>query len=133
MFLCTGLWRDSDTAGWRAKYQPDPPADSHCGLQDSDHEGRRDEFTGQAVILWNGSTLATSMVDSNTLVGTVESSSLAVPAVVQLKVQNLQTGKESRPVPVTVASAAWVCRACLWLDLGDLHDTVAFGNDRQRL
>ena len=45
------------------------------------------------------------MVDSNTLVGTVESSSLAVPAVVQLKVQIRQTGRESQPMPVTVASA----------------------------
>jgi len=62
-------------------------------------------FTSTAVILWNGSTLPTSVVDSNTLVGTVESSSLAVPAVVQLKVQIRQTGRESQPVPVTVASA----------------------------
>ena len=62
-------------------------------------------FTSSAVILWNGNTLATSVVDSNTLMGTVESSSLAVPAVVQLKVQIRQTGRESQPMPVTVASS----------------------------
>ncbi len=65
-------------------------------------------FTSTAVILWNGSKLATSVVDSNTLVGTVESSSLAVPAVVQLKVQIRQTGRESQPMPVTVASASGI-------------------------
>jgi len=65
-------------------------------------------FTNTAVILWNGSSLATSVVDSNTLVGTVESSSLAVPAVVQLKVQIRQTGRESQAMPVTVASASSV-------------------------
>ena len=52
-------------------------------------------FTSQAVILWNGNKLVTSVVDSNTLVGAVDSSSVAAPAVVQLQVKDPQTGKES--------------------------------------
>jgi len=63
-------------------------------------------FTTKSVILWNGSTLTTSVVDSKTLAATVASSSLVAPAVVQLKVQDALTGKESQPVQVTVASAA---------------------------
>lgn len=61
-------------------------------------------FTSQAVVLWNGNSLATSVVDSNTLAATVASSNVASPAVAQLQVQNVETGKESSPVPVTVAS-----------------------------
>ena len=63
-------------------------------------------FTSQAVILWNGSQLPTSMIDSNTLVGTVKSSNLAAPATVQLRVQNTQTGQESQSVPVGVVANA---------------------------
>src|SRR5260370_22984676 len=63
-------------------------------------------FSNHTVILWNGATLATSVVDPNTLAGTIDSSSLPVPATVQLRVQNAQTKEESRSVPVTIASSA---------------------------
>lgn len=63
-------------------------------------------FTDQAVILWNGSRLATSMVDATTLVGTVDSGNLAAPAVVQLQVENGQTGQQSRALPVSVVNPA---------------------------
>ena len=62
-------------------------------------------FADKAAILWNGRALPTTVVDSNTLAGAVEGSSLAVPATVQLQVQNLQNGEQSQPMPVTVAAA----------------------------
>ncbi len=68
-------------------------------------------FSNHTVILWNGATLATSVVDPNTLAGTIDSSSLSVPATVQLRVQNAQTKEESRSVPVTIASSAPVTAA----------------------
>ena len=63
-------------------------------------------FATQAAILWNGRALPTTIVDSNTLSGAVEGSSLAAPATVQLQVQNLENGEQSQPVPVTVAASA---------------------------
>ena len=59
-------------------------------------------FPSQAVILWNGATVATTVVDSNTLTGTIASSSLATPATVQLKVQNTKTKQESPATQVTI-------------------------------
>lgn len=61
-------------------------------------------FSKQAVILWNGKSLPTSVVDSDTLTTTVQSSSIASPAVVQLKVQNMQTGAESNTAKLMVTS-----------------------------
>ncbi len=65
-----------------------------------------DHFTDKAAILWNGHALPTTVVDANTLSGAVEGSNLATPATVQLKVQNLQNGEQSQPVPVTVTAPA---------------------------
>jgi len=55
-------------------------------------------FPTQAAILWNGAPLTTTTVDSNTLSGTIASSSIATPGTVQLKVQNTQTMQESPAV-----------------------------------
>jgi Putative Ig domain len=60
-------------------------------------------FTSQAAILWNGQPLPTTIVDSNTLAGSVQSNHLATPATAQLQVQNLENGEQSQPVDVTVA------------------------------
>ncbi len=62
-------------------------------------------FPAQAAILWNGSPLTTTTIDSNTLSGTVVSSSIATPATVQLKVQNTQTMQTSAAVPLVIAAA----------------------------
>lgn len=61
-------------------------------------------FEDDAVIEWNGQALPTSVVDANTLSTSVQSSSIASPAVVALTVHNKQTGRDSNSVPVTVAS-----------------------------
>lgn len=63
-------------------------------------------FPGQAVILWNGSAVATTVVDANTLSGTIGGSSLATPATVQLQVQNAQTMQESQAVLITIATTS---------------------------
>jgi len=65
-------------------------------------------FTSQSVILWNGTALATSVVDSNTVSGKVSSSIVSTPSTVQLKVQNGETGLESQAVPLVVASPSTV-------------------------
>ena len=65
-------------------------------------------FTSQSVILWNGTPLTTSVVDSNTVSGKVSSSIVSTPSTVQLKVQNGETGLESQAVPLVVASPATV-------------------------
>ncbi len=62
-------------------------------------------FPTQAAILWNGSAITTTAVDSNTLSGKVDSSSLATPGTVQLQVQNTQTMQASQAVPVVIAPA----------------------------
>jgi hypothetical protein len=59
-------------------------------------------FPTQAAILWNGATLATTVVDANTLSSTVASSSLVTPATVQLKVRNTQTMQDSAAAQVTI-------------------------------
>ena len=61
-------------------------------------------FPAQAAILWNGAPVATAVVDSNTLSGTIGSSSLANPGTAQLQVQNTQTMQESPAVQVTIAA-----------------------------
>ncbi len=62
-------------------------------------------FPAQAAILWNGTRVTTAVVDSNTLSGTIGSSSLANPGTAQLQVQNTQTMQESPAVQVTIAAA----------------------------
>ena len=61
-------------------------------------------FPAKAAILWNGAPVTTTIVDANTLTGTIGSGSLATPGTVQLQVQNTQTMQESQPVPVTIAA-----------------------------
>ena len=61
-------------------------------------------FPSQAAILWNGAPVATTVVDANTLSGTVGPSSLATPATVQLQVQNTQTMVSSQAVPLVIAA-----------------------------
>jgi hypothetical protein len=61
-------------------------------------------FANNAVILWNGTALTTSLVDSNTLAGTIGSSSLAAPSTVQLQVQNAVTKESSQSVSVIIAA-----------------------------
>ena len=63
-------------------------------------------FTKQAVILWNGTALATSVIDSQTLSGTIASNIVATPSTVQLQVQNLTTNQESQSVPVIITAPA---------------------------
>jgi Putative Ig domain len=46
--------------------------------------------------------LATTVVDANTLAGTIGSDSLATPATVQLQVRNTQTMQESQAVPIVI-------------------------------
>jgi Putative Ig domain len=62
-------------------------------------------FTSNAVILWNGSKLATSVVDTTTLSGSIQGGSLMVPGTAQLQVQNSQTGESSQVVPVSIVSS----------------------------
>jgi Putative Ig domain len=61
-------------------------------------------FPTQAAILWNGAALTTTVVDANTLSGTIGSTSLSTPGTAQLKVQNTQTMQESPAVQVTIAA-----------------------------
>ena len=63
-------------------------------------------FPSQAAILWNGAPLSTTMVDTNTLSGTVGSSSLVTPTTVQLQVQNTQTMQSSTAVPLAITGAS---------------------------
>ncbi len=63
-------------------------------------------FTNQAVVLWNGGALATSMINSNTLAVTVGSNSLAKPSTAQLQVQDTGTKQSSQVVPVTISGPA---------------------------
>lgn len=63
-------------------------------------------FAPESTILWNGATLATTVIDTNTLTGTIGSSSLTTPGAVQLQVQNTQSMQESQAVPITIASTS---------------------------
>jgi hypothetical protein len=81
-------------------------------------------FTNQAVILWNGAPLATSVVDSNTLTGTIGSGSVAKPSTVQLQVQNATTNEESQPVPVTITAPTSSGSSSLTISKGALSQGV---------
>jgi Putative Ig domain len=63
-------------------------------------------FPSQAAILWNGTAVATTVIDANTLSGTVGPSSLATPSTAQLQVQNTQTMVSSQSVPIVVSPAS---------------------------
>jgi hypothetical protein len=62
-------------------------------------------FVPETAILWNGAALATTVIDANTLSGTIGSNSLTTPGAVQLQVQNTQTLQESEAVPITIAAS----------------------------
>ena len=62
-------------------------------------------FTNSAVILWNGSKLATTVIDSTTVSGSIQGGSLAVPGTAQVQVQNTQTGQASQSVPISIVSS----------------------------
>ena len=62
-------------------------------------------FTNDAVILWNGAKLATTVVDSTTVSGAIQGGSIAVPGTAQLQVQNSQTGQASQSVPIAIVSS----------------------------
>ncbi len=63
-------------------------------------------FTNQAVVLWNGDALATSVVNSSTLAVTIGSNSLAKPSTAQVQVQDTGTKQSSQVIPVTIAAPA---------------------------
>ncbi len=60
-------------------------------------------FTNQAVILWNGTQLSTSMVDANTLVAPISGGSLSAPGTAHVQVENPQSGASSGAVSVVIA------------------------------
>ena len=62
-------------------------------------------FSNEAVLLWNGTQLSTSMIDGQHLSATVQGSSLATPAMAQVQVQDNLTGQHSQPVSVRIAAA----------------------------
>ena len=61
-------------------------------------------FTSSAVILWNGGKLATTVIDSTTVSGSIQGGSLALPGTAQVQVQNSQTGQASQSVPISIVS-----------------------------
>ncbi|WP_353063659.1 putative Ig domain-containing protein [Tunturibacter psychrotolerans] len=63
-------------------------------------------FTSDSVILWNGTAIATSVVDSNTLSSPLASNIVATPSTVQLQVQNTNTKASSSSVPVVITTPA---------------------------
>jgi hypothetical protein len=81
-------------------------------------------FPTQAAILWNGATLATTVVDANTLSSTVASSSLATPATVQLKVRNTQTMQDSAAAQVTITDPNAPPPSALTLSIATLPQGV---------
>jgi hypothetical protein len=62
-------------------------------------------INNSTVVLWNGSPLATTMLDSSTVASPVESASLAVPGVAQVQLMNTATGVKSDAVELSIASA----------------------------
>jgi Putative Ig domain len=81
-------------------------------------------FPNQAAILWNGAALTTTVVDANTLSGTIGSSSLSTPGTAKLQVQNTQTMQESQPVSVTIADASPGSPSALIISLTPLPQGV---------
>jgi hypothetical protein len=62
-------------------------------------------INNSTVVLWNGSPLATTMLDSSTVASPVESASLAVPGVAQVQLMNSVTGVKSDAMELSIASA----------------------------
>ncbi len=62
-------------------------------------------ISSSTVVLWNGSPLATTMLDSSTVASPVESASLAVPGVAKVQLMNTATGVKSDAVELSIASA----------------------------
>jgi hypothetical protein len=85
-------------------------------------------FPAQATILWNGTELATTVVDANTLSSTVGSSNLANPATVQLKVRNALTLQESPATQITIAQPNTAPPSALTLSIATLPQGVAGGS-----
>jgi hypothetical protein len=81
-------------------------------------------FPTQAAILWNGASLTTTVVDSNTLSGTIGSSSLANPGTAELQVQNTQTMQASPSVPVTITDPNAGPASALTLSIASLPQGV---------
>jgi hypothetical protein len=112
LFYCLGC--TSGTTGQSATQQQQTatpsitqvtPQTIKAGSQSTTLKITGTNFPTQAAILWNGSAITTKTVDSNTLSGTIGSSSIATPGTVQLKVQNTQTMQESAAVPLVIAPA----------------------------
>jgi hypothetical protein len=81
-------------------------------------------FPSQAAILWNGTAIATTVVDANTLSSTIGSSSLVTPAAVQLKVQNTQTMQESSAAQVVITDPNAAPASALTLSIATLPQGV---------
>lgn len=63
-------------------------------------------ITDQTVVLWNGSPLATTVVDNTMADSPVESASLATPGIAQLQLMNKATGQKSNSVQINIAPSA---------------------------
>jgi putative Ig domain-containing protein len=63
-------------------------------------------FSNEAIVLWNGNPLSTTMVDGQHLSATVQGSNLAVPGTAHVQVQDNLTGQHSQAVPLMIASAS---------------------------
>jgi hypothetical protein len=81
-------------------------------------------FPSRAAILWNGTPIATTVVDANTLSSTIGSSSLVTPAAVQLKVQNRQTMQESSAAQVVITDPNAAPASALTLSIATLPQGV---------
>lgn len=75
-----------------------------AGSQSTTLKVEGSNLSSDAVILWNGQSLPTSVVSANTLAATVQSSDLASPSVAALAVHDSQTGKNSNSLPVAVVA-----------------------------
>jgi hypothetical protein len=82
-------------------------------------------FTDQAVILWNGVQLATSMVNANTLAASIQGGSLTTPGTANVQVQIPQTGESSQAVPVTIAPLYVTLPSALAITTGILPSGVS--------
>jgi hypothetical protein len=77
-----------------------------AGSQNQNIKVSGTNFTSDSVILWNGSPLATSVIDSNTLSSAISSTIIATPSTVEVQVQNPVTKASSTPVPVVITTPA---------------------------
>jgi hypothetical protein len=82
-------------------------------------------FTNQAVILWNGAQLTTSMINANTLAASIQGGNLATPGTANVQVQIPQTGVSSQAVPVTIAPLYVTLPSVLAITTGVLPSGVS--------